>query len=297
MLLTIAISHAQNSRADTTIQLSVNNTGVRFKLIPADFGGAITQDLIGIMVRSYDTVMVLKENARADSTGRKPLRYTTEHRCDVMSQNIKGKIVVMELNKDCDVTQTCLNVQRAGAKAFVIIHNSNAQGNIKLPKKGSFKDSIRIPIFTVHSGVGDSITLLLPTIVGIQKPVPTTTNASVAQNNDPLTQTADKNPASTGNEILNKDADASINGFGKQGFTISPNPARNQVNVTYQFPQATDATIEVKAASGQVINRQILRGVTVGNLPISTVDYASGTYFVTVQYGKEVQTKKLIVRK
>ena len=26
-----------------------------------------------------------------------------------------------------------------------------------------------------------------------------------------------------------------------------------------------------------------------------TVDYASGTYFVTLQYGKEVQTKKLIV--
>jgi hypothetical protein len=171
MLLAITSLRAQNAR-DTAIQMYVNNTGVRFKLIAADFGRALTQDFVGTMVRSYDTVMVLKANTNADSTGKKPLRYTTERRCDVLSQNVAGKIVVMELNKDCDVSQTCLNAQRAGAIGFVIIHNSNAQGNIKLPKKGLFKDSIRIPIFTVGSNVGDSITWLLPSIVGIKTKTP-----------------------------------------------------------------------------------------------------------------------------
>lgn len=300
MLLTITTNHAQNNRADTTTLLSVYNTGVGFKLIPADFGTTVTRDLVAVMVRSYDTVMVLKENANADSTGRKPIRYKVERQCGKMSRGLKGKIVVMELNKDCDVTQTCLNVQRAGAIGFVIIHNSNSQGNIKLPKQGLYKDSIRIPIFTIRSGVGDSITTLLPTVVGIRKTVPTTTNQSVVSNDNTLVSTTEKTKDKTAQGI---DEDATINtdlsnstSFGKQGFFISPNPTRNQANVTYQFQNPTDVTIEAKTASGQVIFSRILRGATVGNVEIPTVDYPNGTYFVTLQYGKQVKTKKLVVR-
>jgi PA domain/Secretion system C-terminal sorting domain len=301
VLLTITISRAQNPRTDTSTQLSVYNTGVRFKLVSADFGGTVTQDLVATMVRSYDTAMVLKENAGADTTGRKPIRYKAERRCNKMSGGLKGKIVVMELNKDCDVTQTCLNVQRAGAKAFVIIHNSNSQGNIKLPKQGLYKDSIRIPIYTVGSNVGDSITALLPTVVGIRKPVATTPVASIVQNNNelipPLEKVSDKMPI-TSNGIEELNIDGTNNGFGisKQVFSISPNPTRDQADVTYQLQHPTDVTIEVKTASGQVIFSKILRGVTVGSLDISTVDYPNGTYFVTLQYEKEVKTKKLVVR-
>ena len=38
------------------------------------------------------------------------------------------------------------------------------------------------------------------------------------------------------------------------------------------------------------------RGATMGNVEIPTVDYPNGTYFVTLQYGKEVKTEKLVVR-
>ena len=298
MLLTIATSPAQNNRTDTTTLLSVYNTGTGFKLTAADFGTTVTRNLVAVMVRSYDTVMVLKENTRADSTGRRPLRYKVERRCDKMSRGLRGKIVVMELNKDCDVTQTCLNVQRAGAVGFVIIHNSNSQGNIKLPKKGLFKDSIRIPIFTVRSGVGDSITALLPTMVAIIKPVPPRLNQSVVANDSSLVTISEKtkdnstsNDATLDTDLLNND-----NGISKQGFSVSPNPTRNQANVSYQFTKPTDVTIEAKAASGQVIFSRLLRGATVGNLDIQTADWVNGTYFVTLQYGKEVQTKKLVVR-
>ena len=300
VLMSTIRSQAQNPRADTSVLLSVHNTGTRFKLIPADFGTTVTQDLVGVMVRSYDTVMVLKENGGADTSGRKPIRYVTERRCNVMSQNISGKIVVMELNKDCDVTQTCLNVQRAGAKGFVIIHNSNSQGNIKLPKKGLYKDSIRIPIFTVGSNVGDSITLLLPTVVGIKIPPSTRPNQSVVSNDSSLVAISEKakdnstsNDATLDADLLNNDNSF---GIGKQEFSVSPNPTRNQANIAYQFTKPTDVTIEAKAASGQVIFSRLLRGATVGNLDIQTADWANGTYFVTLQYGKEVQTKKLVVR-
>ena len=38
-LLIVATAHAQNPRADTTVLLAAYNTGINFKLIPADFGG------------------------------------------------------------------------------------------------------------------------------------------------------------------------------------------------------------------------------------------------------------------
>jgi Secretion system C-terminal sorting domain/PA domain len=302
LLLAATTIHAQNPRADSSIAMSVYNTGVGFKLIPADFGGVLTTDLVATMVMSYDTVMVLKDSGKKDTASRKAiLRYNVVRLCDKMSSGLKDKIVVMELNKDCDVTQTCLNVQRAGAKAFVIIHNSNAQGNIKLPKKGLFKDSIRIPIFTVRSGVGDSITTLLPSVVGIQKPTAVPPAPLAVPNNPSLTSIPDKTKEKTAqttdedSESLNFDTPNGSN-IGRKGFSLSPNPSRNETNLTYQFPKATDVMIEVKTTSGQVVLSRILRGATVGNLNIQTTDWASGTYFISLQYGKEIKTKKFVVQ-
>ncbi len=216
----------------------------------------------------------------------------------------KDKIVLMELNKDCDVTQTCLLAQKAGAKAFVFIHNSNSNGNIHLPKKGDYKDSIRIPIFCVGKETGKDISALLPSKAGIKTKTPPPNQSVIANTNDPThtAMLADKQVGvselpSTQSERTAKDADF-INGIGfsKQGFSVSPNPTRNQANVTYQFQNPTDVTIEAKSATGQVIFSRLLRGATVGNVEIPTVDYPNGTYFVTLQYGKEVKTKKLVVR-
>ncbi len=299
MLLSINAAHAQgNNRADTTL-LGVYNTGARFTVTRADFGLQTATEVLGEMVRAFDTVKVITTST---DTGRTKQKHSYTQQCNYVSglqrtpDLFKDKIVLMSFNKDCDVTQVCLLAQRSGAKALMFIHNFNSNGNIKLPKIGNFKDSIRIPVFCVGKDKGEDISALLPSMAGIKTQQPPPNQSVVANDN--------KNPnALLTKESANPDSAAQIttnenptNGIIKQGFTVSPNPARNQVNVTYQFPQATDATIEVKAASGQVINRQILRGVNNGNLPISTVDYSNGTYFVTLQYGKAVQTKKLIVR-
>jgi PA domain/Secretion system C-terminal sorting domain len=303
-LLTVAsTSPAQSPRADTAMLMSVYNTGVVFKLTPADFGGTVTTSLVATMVMSYDTIMVLKDSGKKDTVSRKTiLRYKAERRCDKMSNGLKDKVVVMELNKDCDVTQTCLNVQRAGAKAFVIIHNSNSQGNIKLPKQGLYKDSIRIPVFTVRSGVGDSITTLLPTVVGIIKPTATvvqplraldstTVSASRDKATEKSVQITEENAENATFEDLNGNST-----IGKKAFTLSPNPSRNETSLTYQFPQATDVTVEVKTTSGQVVLSKILRGVTIGTLEIQTTNWANGTYFLALQYDKVVKTKKFVVQ-
>ena len=297
-ILLVLVLLAVTSQAQTdSSQLAVYNTGRNITVLSADFGAALTQDLIGEMVMAYDTVIVLKAHTVRDSSGRYPMRYQSERRATKISRNLKGKIAVIDYNKDYDVTQMCLNAQRAGAKALIIIHESNDKKVYKLAKKGIFKDSIRIPCFTIPNNKGEQIQQLLPSIVGIKVPTVIASNASVVANDEPLVNTTEKSKDKI------SDVDATLNtelsnttGFGKQGFSISPNPTRNQANVTYQFQNPTDVTIEAKSASGQVIFSRLMRGATVGNIEIPTVDYPNGTYFVTLQYGKEVKTKQLVVR-
>lgn len=76
---------------------------------------------------------------------------------------------------------------------------------------------------------------------------------------------------------------------------LSPNPTRDQFNLVYQFPTASDAFIEVKSASGRVIERYILRGATVGRLSFETDNWPNGLYFISLQNNKTTQTKMLMV--
>ena len=298
-LLALAIiSHAQTDSS----QLAVFNTGRNITLLSTDFGAAMSADLIGDMVIAYDTVMVLKAHSAKDSSGKFPMRYQSERRATKISSNLKDKIAVIDFNKDYDVTQMCLNAQRAGAKALIIIHESNDKRVYKLAKKGLYKDSIRIPVFTIPNKKGAQIQQLLPSMVGIKIPVPPPVQSRVANDNTNTVVLLNKEEVNTDGSTTQSEQTATNadvqngTGFGKQGFSISPNPTRNQANVHYQFTNPTDVTIEAKTATGQVIFSKILRGATVGNVEMQTVDWANGTYFVTLQYGKAVQTKQLVVR-
>ncbi len=314
MLLTACISEAQNNRTDT-VMLSVYNTGSRYRLIPANFGSLTPR--IGVI----ETAIVLPDSSvnvpiaqgqrLPDSTIRRKMddiiRNPSANRgtnlisgrrtCSLLfPQSVKGKMVIIETDIACDDSEKCLAAQKAGASGIIVIFPTENINSIRM-NGGRYKKDITIPCYSITQKEGEAMRAQLPSKVAI-KPTTSTTQNSIAQPpvSNTIASASDKTATTTDNSETAQ-TDAATNSLIKRGFTVSPNPARNQVNVTYQFPNATDATIEVKTASGQVINRQLLRGVTIGSLPISTVDYASGTYFVTLQYGKEVQTKKLIVRK
>ena len=303
VLLAVATSSAQAVRGDTTT-LGIYNTGARFLLTRADFGTQTATDILADMVIAYDTVQIATV---VTDTGRSSrVRQSYEKRCNSiagLSRNrelFKDKIVLMELNKDCDVTQLCLLSQQSGAKAFVFIHNSNSNGNIHLPKKGLYPESINIPVFTVGNEHGKNISALLPSKAGIRTKVPQIQNLIVnnTNNSDALNQQVGitSNEATEGSSVQGEGITTDVLGKGKKGFSLSPNPSRNETNLTYQFPKATDVTIEVKSTSGQVVLSRILRGATVGNLEIQTTEWASGTYFISLQYGKEIKTKKFVVQ-
>ena len=298
LLFVATISQAQSVKADT-FYISVYNTGARIEITPADFGGKVTQDLIGTMVRAYDTVMVVKANGATDSTGKKRLRHEAERRADKISKDIKDKIVVMELNKDVDVTQTCINVQRGGAKALILIHTSNKKEDIKLKKLGIYKDSLLIPCFTVRNSLGDSLWGILPSIAGIKAPTvppvqnlqaPTSTLLNAAQdlNKEKANSTTDIDATATRHNTQNGYSTDRI------GWDLSPNPANQEATLHYNFTQTAPLSIEVFNAAGQLVKQYKLNS-SVGRLDIDVSTWSNGVYNVRLVSDNQKAVKRLVV--
>ena len=310
------IGFSQNQKADTLV-LSVYNNNSRYMLTLADFGPtALTQSITGDMVAAYDTMITIK--GKADSTKNKDPRFDITRSCNKPLGDVKNKIVIMDLNKDCDVTMMCLNVQRAGAKALVIVHNSNSNGNIKLPKQGLYKDSMRIPVFTIRKELGERIGSMMPSLVGISLRVANNNTANLVQNpiqNIPLNTQSVKGinaltNAINGNEVSPNEVENALNssklngieaetglGISKPYMKLSPNPTRDIAYLNYGFPEAIDFQIAVKNAVGQVIFTQILRGVQIGTVELNTQGWANNIYIVEMRFGKEVIRQKLVVQR
>ena len=297
--LIAATNYAQTQRADTIV-LSVYNNNMRYMLTPADFGPAtLSQNITGEMVAAYDTLISIK--GKADSTKNKTPRFDITRSCNKPLGDLKDKIVLMDLNKDCDVTMMCLQVQRAGAKAFVIVHNSNTKGAIKLPKQGLYKDSIRIPIFTVRKQLGENINSLLPSLVGISLRIPpiqalaqsTLINPTVQQQKD-----KEKNALNTegvGNkESIELGTASNLTGLTANEWRISPNPTSHTATLSYYFTQAAPLSIEVFNAAGQLIKQYKLNS-SVGTLDIDVSNWSNGVYNVRLVSDKQKEVKRLVV--
>ena len=252
---------AQAQRRDTVV-LSVYNNNQRFMLYPMPFGKDRPDiDFTATMIVVLDTVHVLKVDTKKDSTGRYPVRQTVERRCGKLPKDsLKGKVALLYINTGCDVSTQVYNAQQLGAIVVIVIHTTDNRDSVELPKQGQnqlrYDDSskVRIPCFTVRKGIGAKLTMMLPSLVGIQRPranVNNTQSSAVANTSQTAATIQTNKQALETTERTRQEELAAAESI-KRSFTVSPNPTRNQANVTYQFPQTTDATIEVKTAAGQV---------------------------------------------
>jgi hypothetical protein len=280
----------QNAAAQTpdSSQLAIFNTGRNITVLSTDFGAALTEDLIGDMVMAYDTVMVLKAHSAKDSSGKFPMRYQTERRATKMSDNLKDKIAVIDYNKDYDVTQMCLNAQRAGAKALIIIHESSDKKVYKLLKKGLYKDSIRIPCFTIPNNRGAHIQELLPSVVGIKKPVSTVQASAIANTAANIARLDSIYKAE-------QERIALANSFQGKGWAVSPNPASDEVVIHYNFENTATLNIQIFNDAGQVVKSYELLKAQTGSLKIDVTSWQTGFYNVSLRSGSLKQMKRLVV--
>ena len=153
---------AQNRK--DTIVLSVYNNNQRFMLYPAPFGGAIGKTkLLTDLVAAYDTVMVRKENTQRDTakipSTQKRWIISTERGCDKIEGDVRGKVAIIQQNAACDISKQMFLAQSKGAKAVVIIHNTNSKDTVWLDYKQNYAyaKQITIPCYTVRSDMGVKI--------------------------------------------------------------------------------------------------------------------------------------------
>ncbi len=291
LLFLCALQQTATAQTADSSQLAIFNTGRNITVLSADFGAALTQDLIGELVMAYDTVMVLKAHTAKDSTGKFPMRYQSERRATKISGNLKDKIAVIDFEKSFDVTLMALNVQKAGAKALIIIHESDDKKLYKLLKKGAYKDSIRIPVFTIPNKRSEHIQQLLPSMAGIAKPIVPPVQASAVSN-----LAAEKAKVDSIYKAEQAKYDAlhpSV--FTGKGWAVSPNPASDEVVIQYNLEREATVTIQIFNDAGQVVKSFELQKAQTGRLLIDVTDWQTGFYNVSLRSGSLRQMKRLVV--
>lgn len=82
-----------------------------------------------------------------------------------------------------------------------------------------------------------------------------------------------------------------------QNVTLMPNPTSGQVNIAMTLPNATDITLTVTNALGQVITKAEIAGVTNNYYTIDLSSYNNGVYFIELQGKDEKVVKRVILNK
>jgi Secretion system C-terminal sorting domain len=180
---------------------------------------------------------------------------------------------------------------------LVIIHNSNSNGNIKLPKKGEYKDSIRIPIFTVGKEKGENITALLPSAVGIYKPSATVQSAVATIDSTQIfvKNTLEKSPEGENTSLDTEEGNNALSST-RKGWFLSPNPTSDYATLAYNFSQATDVQVTILSATGQLMQTLTQKAAASGSFQIDVHNWASGVYTLRLQSGGKQEVKRLVVQ-
>ena len=314
ILLTIATTTDAQSVKKDTVVLSVYNNNQRYMLYPMPFGkDKPDKDFTAEMVVALDTINVLQTAIQKDTSGKYPKRWMTQRKCGKLPTNVKDKVAILYLNIGCDISTQVLNAQEAGAIAVILIHSTDSRDSVTLPKKSSsirYDDDIKvkIPCFTVRKGIGEKLTQMLPSLVGIQRPKTAIDSTQALQASNPLItnplQTVNKETASpTGMNdatitptIAAREGSTKVYSTEKIGWDLSPNPASQEAILHYNFTQAAPLSIEVFNEAGQLVTNYNLPDNSTGTLNMDVSSWVTGIYSVRLVAGELKEVKRLVVQ-
>jgi Secretion system C-terminal sorting domain/PA domain len=305
-LAVIATGNAQ--KKDTTV-LSVYNNNQRFMLYPMPFGKSKPdKDFTAEMVIALDTINVLETSTKKDSSGKFPKRWITTRQCGKLPKNVKDKVALLHLNTGCDISTQVLNAQEAGALAVIIIHTTNSIDSVILPKltgrdRYADENKVKIPCFTVRKVIGEKLTGMLPSLVGIKRPDSTGVVQALAQQTPTdsakmLQQGLVKTVGNEGQGILDVNNAVSNNGTAFRytfGWDIAPNPVSNEVTINYNFKETNTVQIDIFNELGQLVTNYQLPHTQTGKLDVNVTAWQNGTYNISLTSGKVKEVKRMIV--
>ena len=304
LLMTIAATtYAQSEKKDTVV-LSVYNNNQRFMLYPMPFGkDRPDNDFTADMVIAADTINILETSTKKDTSGKFPQRWMVKRSCGKLPNNVKDKVALLYLNKDCDISTQVLNAQTAGAIAVIVIDPTDNKDSVALPKKSltvqyENDSKVTIPCFTVRKSIGEKLTQMLPSLMGIQRPKTSAVVQSLQQ--VPITTLptveVQKTKADSIANTLIKDTEKALTTepFTRIGWIISPNPAHGEAVLQYNFSQVATIQVEVFNEAGQLVTNYHLPNNPTGTLNMDVSGWVSGIYSVRLVNGELKEVKRLV---
>ena len=299
-MLSVVVLSVLSAQKKDTVVLSVYNNNQRFMLYPMPFGkNKPDKHVTAEMVIALDTVHKLEVSTKRDSSGKFPKRWRTLRQCGKLPKNVKDKVVLLHLNKDCDISTQVYNAQEAGASVVIIIHTTNRTDSVIIPTltgNNRYVDAskVKIPCFTVRNVIGAKLTTMLPSLVGIRRPDSTVAVQALAIF---MSDSARAAIQAQQEAIAKAEYDAYIakNSFTGIGWRLAPNPVHEAAELEYNFEKRANFTVEVFNEVGQLMTNYQLPDAQRGKLTIDVSSWQNGVYNVSVSSGSFRQNKRLVV--
>ncbi len=275
-----------------SVLLSVFNTGSKYRLTQAEFGAPSPSfangenSLVSTVVFARDTS--LRRNLQG---------------CDAIKINLHGKVALVERG-GCSYVRKCLNAQRAGAIAVILIDtvvNGIAPVMTRSGIDSTLADSILIPCYSVSKQKGDRIRALLPSKVGIR--IPQEMPSDAERRGNPTKNPVLATPTSSVSVV--DSATAAINTAKrpleappqyKADLRVYPNPTTGILFIDYAYGSESMLEVEIMNASGQSVFQRKVAATQVGKLELDVSDLVAGAYFLRLQHGTERSSKMLIIQ-
>lgn len=289
-------------KRDTTV-LSLYNNNQRYMLYPMPFGkDRPDNDFVAEMVFAIDTIHVLKDDTKRDSSGRILKKWRMERSCGKIPKNVKGKVALLNINPACDVSTQILNAQEAGALAVIVIHDTNSKDSVTLPKKSNTirydnDNKVKIPCFTVRKEVGMTLLQLSPSLVGIKRPKENIPPLQALQQQTVLTDSMIAVKKAKTDSLVKAEYDKHLANqqFDRIGWEVAPNPVSDEVILHYNFTQKSTLNIEIFNEVGQILTTYNLPNTQSGKLNIDVSAWQTGAYSVSLVSGSMREVKRLVV--
>ena len=326
-----AAGFAQQATKTDTIYLAVYNSGTGFMLKRAPYGEQTPKtDSIKEMVEAKDSFIVAPNKVAADfkpktnaeiakllptsnakpDAPKKPTDAdiarvkagAAKRTCFISEKNLKGKIVLIDYDKGCDQTDKCVQAQKAGAAAIIVIYDPMKKETDDLQSE-EFDNDIKIPVFAVTSKQGDSIRMHLPSRVALyvkKRKTPEKTQNITEQPVKDIGQKTLNVGKTTGKDSLSKEQALTVQndsaGFNKQ-ISITPNPANDFISVKYNFEQPQAARVTVINSAGMSVYTNLIGTTNAnGTHNINTKNWESGVFMVAVDHeGALLHLQKVVV--
>ncbi len=315
LLLSFALTSAliaQQATKTDSIYLTLYNTGGKYLLKRAVYGEqtpkvaiikdmVLTKDSFVVKTNKLDAAFKPKTNAEMQAllpTSKTPpapvkpaqgdidkaKNNAARRTCIISQKDLKDRIVLIDYDTYCDQSEKCLQAQKAGAAAIIVIFDATKKDNDKLESEG-FDDNLKIPIYSVSTKVGDTIRAHLPSkaalwVKGIN-PVNPKPLAIAPNDSTKLKKTDNVLTAATKDSTNVAPTDAAQFLSTNKNFSVSPNPANGYVTVNYNVENAASVRITlINEAGAEVYSQKI--GADTGSHTIETKSLGQGIYLCAI---------------